>query len=63
MAKPFPNQEMIKKVKQYRKKGLSFRQIARVLNKDVKNVYIWYKHSVGNLSTGSNLTVGRQGIN
>ena len=38
---------MIKKVKALRKKGLYFRQIAKILEKDVKSVYRWYKYSEG----------------
>jgi transposase-like protein len=38
------NIEMIKKVKALRKKGLYFRQIARILEKDVKSIYRWYQY-------------------
>lgn len=31
----------IKKVKEYRLKGLSYRAIAKLLNSDVKTVYRW----------------------
>ena len=44
MRGPAPNKEMIEAVKSYRKKGLSFRQISRVLNKDVKSVYRWAQY-------------------
>ncbi len=52
MPEPYPDQEMIEKVKAYHKKGLSFREIAKLLEKDVKNVYRWYQYGVGELSPG-----------
>lgn len=57
---PARNAEMIKQVKTLRAKGLSFRQIAKLLDKDVKNIYLWYKYDVGELSTGRRLTVGKK---
>lgn len=37
---------MVVKVKAYRQKGISFRDIARILDKNVKNVYLWYKYGL-----------------
>jgi hypothetical protein len=37
----------VRKVKQLREKGLSFRQIMRVMNKtDVKTIYRWYTYKL-----------------
>ena len=36
----------IKKVKAYRNKGLSFRQIAKLLNADVKTVFRWSNYTL-----------------
>ena len=48
---PKPNFKKDKKVKELKQKGLSFRQIAKLLDEDVKNIYIRYKRVVGKLST------------
>jgi len=47
MARPYVNEEMVKRVVYYRKKGLSFPEIARVLKKDQKTVYRWWSYSQG----------------
>jgi hypothetical protein len=52
MPIPKPDMAMIKKVKEFRSKGLTFRQIAKILEKDVKTIYRWASYSVGKLSTG-----------
>jgi transposase len=52
MPEPYPDQEMIDKVKAYHKKGLSFREIAKLLEKDLKNVYRWYQYGVGEIKPG-----------
>ena len=57
MAKP-RDVESIKKVAKYRKAKLSFREISRIMKKDVKTVHTWYKMGVGELSTFKPLTVG-----
>lgn len=63
MASPYPNLEKVKTVMKYRraekgKKPLSFAEIAKVMNSDVKSVYRWYQYGsgkkpmrIGNLST------------
>lgn len=45
---PLPDIKMIRTVKKYRKAGLSFRKIAKALDKDHKSVFRW---SLYNLST------------
>lgn len=52
MAAPTPDIKMVKKVKTLRDKGLSFRQIGKLLNKDLKSVYRWHKFNI-ELSTPS----------
>lgn len=39
--------ENVKKVQKYRKQGLTFRDIAKLLNSPVKSVYRWNKYNVG----------------
>lgn len=36
----------VKEVLKYRSKGLSFREIARLLEVDVRQVHRWYKYAV-----------------
>lgn len=62
MPYPKPDIEMVNKVKDFRAKGLSFRQIAKLLEKDVKTVYRWASYSVGKLSTGKPLRVGKRAV-
>ena len=38
------NEEGVGKVMYYRSKGLSFREIARLLGKDLKTVYRWHSY-------------------
>lgn len=45
MARP-RNNKMVKEVTKFRKKGLTFRQIAKVLDSDVKIVHWWYRVGV-----------------
>lgn len=41
------NQKMIARVKELRSKGLSFREIARVLKvKNVKSIYRWFEYGL-----------------
>lgn len=47
-----PNYEAVEKVKKMRGIGMSFRDIARALNSDVKTVYRWHTYSLRKLSTG-----------
>ncbi len=47
-----PDMESVKKVKKYRKAGLTFRSIARAMKKDVKTVFRWSRYE---LSTGVRL--------
>jgi transposase-like protein len=41
------NLEMVAKVMKYREKGLTLRDIAKLLEKDVKTVYRWYDFGTG----------------
>lgn len=36
--------ENIKKVKEFRKKGITFRQIAKLLERDLKTIWRWSKY-------------------
>lgn len=47
-----PDLKKDKKVLALRNKGLSYREIGKIVEEDVKNVYIRYKRAVGELSTG-----------
>ena len=40
------NLKAMMKVMTLKSKGLSFRSIAKIMGKDVKTVYCWYKWSV-----------------
>lgn len=51
MRGPKPDMKMIKLVSSYRKRGLSTREIARLIKKDQKQVMRWIK-SEDKLSTG-----------
>lgn len=62
MPHPKPDIEMVKKVKDLRSKGLSFRQIAKLLERDVKTVYRWASYAVGKLSTDETLRVGKRKV-
>lgn len=62
MPYPKPDLEMVKKVKDFRAKGLSFRQIAKLLEKDVKTVYRWASYDVGKFSTAQPLRVGKRKV-
>ena len=39
--------KLIEQAKEYRKKGLSYREIASLMKKDVKTVYEWVNFRVG----------------
>jgi len=39
--------DKVKKVKELRAKGLSFRDISKLVEADVKQVYRWYNYDVG----------------
>lgn len=41
------NIKAVKKVKALKKKKLSYRQIAKLLDADVKSIYRWGSYSVG----------------
>lgn len=41
---PRRNHEAVKRVAAYRKKNLTFREIARIMKSDVKSVYRWYAY-------------------
>lgn len=45
MPKPFKDIKSIKRVVELREKGLSFLEIARVMQKDVKVVHRWYTYT------------------
>jgi len=51
MPIPKPDLKMIKKVKEYRKQKLSYREIALLLNNHKRQVYRWDKYPVDKLST------------
>ncbi len=40
------NEVAVGKVRAYREKGLSFREIARLMKADIKSVYRWYRYSL-----------------
>jgi DNA-directed RNA polymerase specialized sigma24 family protein len=45
---PSMNLKAIERVKELRdSKGLSFREIAKLMDSDVKTVYRWYSYTVG----------------
>lgn len=46
MATPKPDTKNVKKVKEYRKMGLSFREIARIMESDVRQVYRWANYEL-----------------
>lgn len=46
------------KVQELRKKGLSFRDIAKLENADVKTVYRWYNYDVGKIVDNALDSVG-----
>lgn len=46
---PLPDIKMIRTVKKYRKAGLSFRKIAKALDKDHKSVFRWSKYELSTL--------------
>ena len=37
------NKKAILKVKKFKRKGLSFRSIAKIMGKDVKTIFSWHK--------------------
>lgn len=49
MAKPTPDITSVKKVRSLRSKGLSYREISRVIQKDLKSIYRWAHYDVGDL--------------
>lgn len=51
------NTEMVAKVMKYREKGLTLRDIAKLLDKDVKTVYRWYDFGTGRKKYISNVPV------
>ncbi len=59
MPGPKPNYEGIKKFQEYRKKKLSYREISKIMGKDLKTLSRWNKYVVGELSTQKDLTVGK----
>lgn len=50
MPTPKPDLKMIKKVKEYRKKKLSYQEIAKLLGNHKRQIYRWDKYSVDKLS-------------
>lgn len=59
MPKPQPDIKMIKKVKILRNKGLSYRAIGKLLDKDHKSIWRWNKYD---LSTVWLDNVGKKNI-
>jgi len=51
-----PNKEKDEKLLELRKKGLTFRAIAKQLDEDVKTTHLRYKRLLAYLSTGKPLT-------
>jgi DNA invertase Pin-like site-specific DNA recombinase len=51
------NQDAVKQVLGYRKRGLSFREIAKLMSTDVKQVYRWFSYSVGTYPQKNNKKV------
>lgn len=45
----FVDEQMVKKVVKYRKKGLSFREISKLTGKNISNVHRWYNIGIGKL--------------
>jgi len=61
---PLPTRDYkgMSKFKDYRKKGLSYRDIEKLMGKSLKTLARWNKYlkeSVGDLSTGNHLTVNK----
>ena len=50
MLTPKPDIKMIKKVKVYRKKKLSYGEIGRILNRDKSQIFRWDNYAVDKLS-------------
>lgn len=42
--------DMVRKVHAYRNRGLSYREIAALLKKDVRQIHRWAKYTVDTLS-------------
>lgn len=42
-----PKVKRIKEAKSYRKKGLSFMKIAKIMDSDVKTVFRWVNYDIG----------------
>jgi len=45
MPLPTPDEKNMNKVKELRSKGLTFRQIAKLLDSDLKTVYRWFQYT------------------
>jgi transposase-like protein len=52
------NTAAVGKVRAYRSKGLTFREIARVLKADIKTVYRWHGYSLTDDVGSSPVSVG-----
>lgn len=66
MPIPYTDMLSVKKVIEFRKKGLSFGQIEKLMGKNRKTIYTWYKIGIGkhparlkDLSTVEGLTIGK----
>lgn len=59
MPKPTPDIQGIKKFLELKSKGLSYRQIGKLMDKDPKTLTRWNNYSVGKLSTVGGLTVDK----
>ena len=55
-----PDKIMVKRVGKLRGKGLSFRQIAKLIDKDVKTVYRWFLYYSGKITKTSAYDTGKQ---
>lgn len=52
----------IKKAQELRAKGLSFREIGKLLERDVKTIHDWVNYSVGDIVDNSHLTPLVKGV-
>ncbi len=41
------NLKAVKKVRELRDKGLSFRDISKIMERDLKSIFRWYNYQVG----------------
>lgn len=51
MPTPKPDLVMAEKVQTYLRKGLTYREIRKLTDKDLKSLWRWARYDVGELST------------